>query len=340
MSAFALLLDIARSGRALTRKEMRAAMSFLLDGGVTDDEIAAFLLALKARGETVDEIVAAAEAMRARAVRVAAPEDAIDTCGTGGDGANTYNVSTAAALIVAGAGAPVAKHGNRSASSRSGSSDVLAALGVNLDTDPPTIARAIREAGVGFMYAAFHHKAVAHVAAVRRKLGVRTIFNVLGPLTNPAGARRQLMGVYDVALAEPLAAALSELGAVHAWVVAGADGLDELTTTTHSFVSEAKNGAVRSFTVTPEDAGLARARPEDLKGGDPAMNANAIRRLLDGERGPYRDIAIFNAAAALIVSGKVTTLRDGAALAGISIDEGRAKAALTKLAAITNENAA
>ncbi len=337
MSGFAALLDIARSGRALTRQEMRAAMERLLKGGVADDDIAAFLLALKARGETVDEIVAAAEAMRARAVRVRAPDGAIDTCGTGGDGAGTFNISTAAALIVAGAGVPVAKHGNRSASSRSGSSDVLAALGVNLDVTPETIARAIREAGVGFMAAAFHHKAVAHVAAVRRKLGVRTIFNVLGPLANPAGARRQLMGVYDAALGQPLAAALLELGAAHAWVVAGADGLDELTTTTHSQVSEAKNGAVRSFTVAPEDAGLPRAQAEDLKGGDPADNAAAIRRLLDGERGPYRDIAVFNSAAALIVGGKAATLADGAALAARSIDEGRAKAALAKLAAITNE---
>ncbi|MFN0024146.1 MAG: anthranilate phosphoribosyltransferase [Parvularculaceae bacterium] len=340
MSDFFTLLEIARSGRALSRKEMRAAMSFLLDGGVTDDEIAAFLLALKARGETVDEIVAAAEAMRARAVRVDAPEDAIDTCGTGGDGANTYNVSTAAALIAAGAGASVAKHGNRSASSRSGSSDVLAALGVALEAGPEAIARAIREAGVGFMYAAYHHRAVAHVAAVRRKLGVRTIFNVLGPLTNPAGARRQLMGVYDRALAEPLASALSELGAVHAWVVCGADGLDELTTTTHSFVSEAKGGAMRSFTVSPEDAGLARADPQALKGGDPAQNAAAIRRLLDGERGAYRDIAIFNAAAALIIAGKAATLADGAALAARSIDEGHAKTALEKLVAISKEDLA
>ncbi len=340
MSGFEALLEIARSGRALTRAEMRAATDALLSGGVADDEIGAFLLALKARGETVEEIVAAAEAMRARALRVEAPDDAIDTCGTGGDGAHTYNISTAVAFIVAGCGVPVAKHGNRAASSRSGTADVLQALGVNIEAPPETIARAIREAKVGFMWAAQHHKAFSQVAAVRKKLGVRTIFNALGPLTNPAGARRQLMGVYDRALCEPLAAALSKLGAAHAWVVGGADGLDELTTTDRSFVSEAKNGAVRSFTVTPEDAGLARARPEDLKGGEPDHNAHALRRLLDGDRGPYRDIALLNAAAALIVAGKSQDLRDGAILAASSIDSGAAKVALERLVAISNGAAA
>lgn len=340
MSDFAALLEIARSGRALTRAEMRAATDHLLGGAVADDDIGAFLLALKARGETVEEIVAAAEAMRARALKVEAPGDAIDVCGTGGDGAHTYNISTAVAFIVAGCGVPVAKHGNRAASSRSGTADVLQALGVNIEASPETIARAIREAKVGFMWAAQHHKAFAQVAAVRKKLGVRTIFNALGPLTNPAGARRQLMGVYDRALCEPLAKALAELGAVHAWVVAGADGLDELTTTDASFVSEAKGGAVRSFIVTPEDAGLPRARPEDIKGGEPAGNARALQRLLDGERGPYRDIAILNAAASLIIAGKVSTLPDGADRAQQSIDGGDAKAALAGLVAISNDGRA
>ncbi len=339
MSGFAALLDIARSGRALTRAEMRAATDHLLSGAASDDEIAAFLLALKARGETVDEIVAAAEAMRARALKVEAPEDAIDTCGTGGDGAHTFNISTAVAFIVAGCGVPVAKHGNRAASSRSGAADVLAALGVNIEASPEATARAIRDAKVGFMWAPLHHKAFAQVAAVRKKLSVRTLFNALGPLTNPAGARRQLMGVYDRALCEPFAKALVDLGAAHAWVVAGEDGLDELTTTGASFVSEAKNGAVRSFTVTPEEAGLARAAPGALTGGGPAENAAALRRLLDGEQGPYRDIALLNAAAALIVAGKATTLRDGAARAGRSIEEGRAREALARLIAISNERA-
>lgn len=336
MSGFAALLDIARSGRALTRAEMRAATDCLLAGGLGDDDIAAFLLALKARGETVDEIVAAAEAMRARALKVEAPDDAIDTCGTGGDGAHTVNISTAAAFIVAGCGVPVAKHGNRAASSRSGTADVLAALGVNIEAAPETTARAIREAKVGFMWASLHHKAFAQVAAVRKKIGVRTIFNALGPLTNPAGARRQLMGVYDRALCEPLARALLALGSSHVWVVAGEDGLDELTTTGASFVCEARNGAVQSFTVTPEDAGVSRAHAEDLKGGAPEDNAAALRRLLDGETGPYRDIAVLNASAALIIAGRANDLRDGATLAAHSIDEGRARAALASLVAISN----
>ncbi|MDZ7627286.1 MAG: anthranilate phosphoribosyltransferase [Parvularculaceae bacterium] len=336
MSGFDALLAAARTGRALTRAEMRAATGFLLDGAVADDDIAAFLLALKARGETVEEIVAAAEAMRARALKVVAPDDAIDVCGTGGDGAHTYNISTAVAFIVAGCGVPVAKHGNRAASSRSGTADVLQALGVNIEASPETTARAISEAKVGFMWASQHHKAFAQVAAVRRKLGVRTLFNALGPLTNPAGARRQLMGVYDAALIEPLARALAELGAARAWVVAGADGLDELTTTGPSFVADANNGAVTVFTVTPEDAGLPRAKPEDLKGGAPFENAAALRALLDGARGAYRDIAVLNAAAALIVAGEAVTLRDGAALSERAIDEGRAKAALRGLVAISN----
>jgi anthranilate phosphoribosyltransferase len=336
MSDFADLLAVARSGRALTREEMRRATGFLLDGAVADEDIGAFLLALKARGETVEEIVAAAEAVRARALKVPAPEGAIDVCGTGGDGAHSLNISTAVAFIVAGCGVPVAKHGNRASSSRSGTADVLAELGVNIEAAPATTARAIREAMVGFMWAPHHHKTFAQVAAVRKKLGVRTIFNALGPLTNPAGARRQLMGVYDRVLCEPLAKAIAELGAVHAWVVAGSDGLDELTTTGSSFVCEAKNGAVRAFTVAPEDAGLQRAKPDDLKGGDPAANAAALLRLLDGERGPYRDISILNAAAALIVAGKAAGLCEGASLAARSIDDGRARTALKRLIEISN----
>jgi anthranilate phosphoribosyltransferase len=336
MSEFSALLDIARSGRPLSRAEMRAATDHLLAGGLADDDIGAFLIALKARGETVDEIVAAAEAMRARALTVDAPEDAIDTCGTGGDGAHTLNVSTAAAFIVAGCGVPVAKHGNRAASSRSGTADVLAALGVNIESAPETTARAIRDAKVGFMWASLHHKAFAQVAAVRKKIGVRTIFNALGPLTNPAGARRQLMGVYDRALCEPLARSLIALGSAHVWVVAGEDGLDELPTTGASFVCEATPAAVRSFMVTPEEAGLARASAADLKGGDPAENAAALRRLLAGEHGPYRDIAVLNAAAALIIAGKAADLRDGARLAVQSIDGGRARQALDRLVAISN----
>ncbi len=337
MTGFSQLLLIARSGRALTRSEMRRAIDLLLENAAKEDEIGEFLLSLKTRGETVDEIVAAAEAMRAKAVRINAPPEAVDTCGTGGDGADTFNISTAAAMIVAGCGLPVAKHGNRSASSRSGSSDVLAALGVNLDADVIAIEKCIREANVGFMFAANHHRSVAHVAAARKRLGVRTIFNVLGPLANPAGAKRQLMGVYDRSLTAPLAEALGALGTKRAWVVAGADGLDELTTTAESFVSEIDNGVIRHFQIVPEDAGLPRASALDLKGGDPRENALALRQLLDGKKGPYRDIAILNAAATLIVGGRASNLRDGARLAAESIDNGLAKAALEKLVAISNE---
>ena len=336
MSAFTGYLERAASGAPLTAAEMRAAMDLLLEGGVTEIESAGFLMALRARGETVEEIAAAAAAMRERALKVKAPAGAVDTCGTGGDGAGTYNVSTAAALVAAGAGAHVAKHGNRAASSKSGSAEALEALGVKIDIAPDMISRCISEAGVGFMFAALHHKAVANVAAVRRGLGVRTLFNALGPLSNPAGARRQVMGVYAQSLVEPLAHALAALGAERAWVVHGADGLDELTTTGETFVAEVRDGKVRAFTVTPEDAGLSRARLEALKGGDPAENADAIRRLLGGEPSAYRDIVVYNAAAALVAADLAGGLREGAALAAAAIDDGRAAAALAKLIEVSN----
>jgi anthranilate phosphoribosyltransferase len=309
----------------------------LLDGDVADDDIVAFLSALKARGETVEEIIAAAEAMRSRAQKIAAPDEAIDTCGTGGDGAETLNISTAAALVAAGAGAFVAKHGNRAASSRCGSSDVLAALGVNLSATVPAIERAIREAHVGFMFAAYHHKAVARVAEARRRMKTRTLFNLLGPLSNPAGARRQLMGVYDTALARPLAEALIGLGARHVWVVHGAGGLDEISLAGPTLVVEAAPDRIREFTVTPEDAGLARADLDAIKGGDAQTNAAAIRALLDGAHSPFRDVAILNAAAALIVAGRAADLREGARLAAQAIDQGAAALALQRLVAISNE---
>lgn len=337
MTDFSGFLSIARSGRPLAGAEMRAAMDALLEGNVAADSIAEFLLAIRNRGETVEELIAAAEAMRARAIRVEAPEGAVDTCGTGGDGADTFNISTAAALVVAGCGVPVAKHGNRAASSKSGSSDVLAALGVNISASPSTIARCIRDANVGFMFAAYHHRAVAHVADVRKRLGVRTIFNLLGPLSNPAGAKRQLMGIYDRTLTGPLAAALGALGAERVWVVAGKDGLDELTTTTSSYVSEYHDGAVRNFEIFPEDVGIERSSLESLKGGKPAENAATIRELLHGRPGPFRDITVLNAAAALVISSRAKSLRHGAELAALSIDSGRASEALEKLIAISHE---
>ncbi len=335
MSAFRPFLEKAASGQALSGAQMSAAISLLLEGGVSEIEAAGFLTALRARGETVEEIAAAARTMRERALPVDAPEGAIDTCGTGGDGAGTLNVSTAAALVAAGAGAKVAKHGNRAASSRCGSAEVLEALGVKIDIPPERIALCIRDAGVGFMFAALHHRAVANVANVRKTLGIRTLFNLLGPLSNPAGARRQLMGVYGRDLVEPAASALLSLGTTRAWVVHGG-GMDELSTAGESFVAEIIDGSVRTFRVSPEDAGLPRADAAALKGGSPQENAEAISALLDGERSAFRDFVLLNAAAALIIADRARDLKEGAALAAASIDAGRARAALEKLVAISN----
>jgi anthranilate phosphoribosyltransferase len=274
--------------------------------------------------------------MRSRMLAVDAPPNAVDIVGTGGDGHGTYNVSTCAAIVTAGAGVPVAKHGNRSVSSLSGASDVLTALGVKLDVPPVTISRAIAEAGVGFMWAPMHHPAMKHWAPVRAELGVRTIFNLLGPLSNPAGVKRQVLGVFDDRWVEPLAEVLRNLGSERAWVVHGSDGLDELTTTGITRVAELNAGAISVFEVTPEDAGLPRATLAQLKGGDAQANAAAIRDVLGGEPGPFRDIVLLNAAAALIVGGKAASLREGVERASRSIDTGAAAQALDKLVAITN----
>ena len=293
-------------------------------------------MALRVRGETVEEITAGARSLRERMVRIEAPEGAIDTCGTGGDGAGTHNISTAAAIVVAGAGVPVAKHGNRGLSSRSGSAEVLTALGVNIDADFGLVEQAIREAGIGFMMAPRHHGAMRHVAGPRVELGTRTIFNLLGPLANPAGVDRQLMGVFSGHWIEPLAQVLGRLGSRFAWVIHGSDGLDELTTTGPTHVAEWDGAQVRRFAVTPEDAGLPRAAPADLKGGDPAHNADAIRAVLAGRPGPLRDAVVLGAAVALVVAGRAQSLREAAALAAQSIDGGAALAALEKLVRITN----
>ncbi|MBT8471931.1 MAG: anthranilate phosphoribosyltransferase [Marinicaulis sp.] len=335
MSEFKHNLAKVMSGRTLTPDEMESAMAALLSGDVTDIEIAGFLSALRARGETVEEIAAAAKAMRKMALTVDAPDNVIDTCGTGGDGAGTFNISTAAAIIVAGCGVPVAKHGNKSASSKSGSAEVLAELGVKLDIEPALISLCIKEANVGFMFAALHHKAVGNVANVRKTLGVRTIFNVLGPLCNPAGAKRQVMGVFARDLVRPVAEVMPELGVEAAWVVHGDDGLDELTTTGATHVAALKNGTVTEFEVTPEDAGLARANANDLKGGDPTENANAIRELLSGNRSAYRDISVLNAAAALVVADFAPDLKTAARKAEAAIDTGAAGRALGDLIAIS-----
>ncbi|MDX6751306.1 anthranilate phosphoribosyltransferase [Geminicoccaceae bacterium 1502E] len=336
LQRFRTLLNKVAEARPLEMAEAREAFATMMAGDATPAQMAGFLMALRVRGETIDEIAAGAAVLRERMVRVKAPAGAIDTCGTGGDGAGTYNISTAAALVVAGCGVPVAKHGNRSLSSRSGSSDVLGELGVDIDAELPLIEEAIAEAGIGFMMAPRHHGAMRHVAGPRVELGTRTIFNLLGPLANPAGVRRQLMGVFAARWAEPLAEVLGRLGAEKAWVVHGSDGLDELSTTGPSLVAEWHEGKVRSFEVTPEDAGLPRATLADLKGGDPAHNAEAIRAVLNGVRGPFRDAVLFSAAGALIVAGRAASLEEGAALAAESIDQERALAALERLVRITN----
>ena len=323
-------------GEALSEADAEAAFEVLMTGAATPAQMGGFLMALRVRGETVAEITGAARVMRAKVNKVAAPPGAIDTCGTGGDGAGTFNISTAVAMVVAACGIPVAKHGNRAMSSKSGTADVLAALGVNLDAPPDVISKSLHEAGIGFLFAQKHHSAMKHVSPVRQELGQRTIFNLLGPLCNPAGAKRQLIGVFARKWIEPMAQTLGRLGSQRAWVVHGSDGLDEITTTGTSYVAALDNGSVTTFEVTPEDAGLKRAKPEDLKGGDVDTNAAALRTLLHGRSGPYRDIVCLNAAAALIVAGKVENLKDGAAIALDAIMSGKAKKTLEALVAISN----
>jgi len=332
---FKPLLAKLVDGRVLSDAEAHDFFAACLRGEPTPAQVAAAVTALRIRGETVGEIAAFATAMRDAAVTLDHPYEVIDTCGTGGDGQHTFNISTAAALVLAGAGLKVAKHGNRALSSKSGSSDVLAALGVNLAATPAQQLRALDRAGIAFLFAPAYHGAMRHVGPVRAEIGFRTVFNLLGPLSNPAGARRQVMGVYDPRLLEPLAEVLGRLGAERAWTVHG-QGLDELTTTGETEVAEWKDGAVRRFAVTPEDAGLPRADIADLRGGDAEENAAALRALLDGAKGAYRDIVLLNAAAALVVGDRAADLAGGAALAAAVIDDGRASRALAELVEATN----
>ena len=331
----ALIARVA-DGRSLGLEEARAAFEALMSGNATPAQMGGFLMALRVRGETIDEITGAAGVMRAKAAKIRAPADAIDIVGTGGDAIGTWNVSTATSLVVAACGVPVAKHGNRALSSRSGAADVLTVLGVNTDADFATIERAIAEARIGFMMAPRHHAAMRNVAGPRVELGTRTIFNLLGPLSNPALVRRQLVGVFAERWIEPLAATLGNLGSERAWVVHGSDGMDEITTTGPTAIAELRGGTVRRFSIAPEDAGLPRADIADLKGGTPAENGAAIMALLGGKPGAFRDIVLLNAAAALIVAEKVQTLAEGAQLAMQAIDSGAAMATLSQLIAITN----
>lgn len=331
----ALLAKVA-TGTALTREEAALAFNRMMSGEATPSQMGALLMALRVRGETVDEITGAVTVMREKMLRVSAPAHAVDVVGTGGDASGSFNISTCAAFIVAGAGVPVAKHGNRALSSRSGAADVLAALGVNIELAPEAIARCIETAGIGFMFAPMHHPAMKNVGPTRVELGTRTIFNLLGPLSNPAGVKRQMVGVFSRQWTEPLAQVLKNLGADSAWVVHGSDGLDEITTSGPTAVAALENGTVRSFEIAPEDVGLKRIKPDALRGGDAAHNAEALLNVLKGKEGPFREVAILNAAAALVVAGTAKELKHGVALAAKSVDSGEAEGCLDRLIAVSN----
>ena len=329
------LLARLADGATLSRAEARAAFEAIMSGLIDPPQIAAFLMAMRVRGETVDEIAGGADVLRAKAATLTAPAGAVDTCGTGGSGHSTYNVSTAAAILTAACGVPVAKHGNRAASSKSGSADVLEALGVELELTPAMVEACLAEIGIGFLFARQHHSAMRHVAPVRHSLGLRTIFNLLGPLSNPAGARRQVLGVYDARWLEPMAEVLKALGSDVVWVVHGSDGLDEITVTGPTEVAELRDGAIRRFTIRPEDAGLAATPLDALIGGGPAHNAAALKDMLAGRQGAYRDIAVINAAAALVVADKAASLGDGCAMAAEAIDSGAARQRLEQMVALS-----
>ncbi len=336
---FADLLSTLVRRDDLTVDQASQAMDAVMSGESHPAQVAALLIGLAMKGERPAELVGFARTMRARGLTIDGGPGAVDTCGTGGDRAGTFNISTAAALVVAGAGVPVVKHGNRSVSSHCGSADVLEALGVTIAAPPATVQRAVTEAGIGFCFAPTFHPAMRHAVEARKALGVPTAFNLLGPLTNPARVRFQVVGVARPELTELIARALQQLGAARAWVVHGADGLDELSTTGYTKVSECHGDVVRTFYVHPADAGLAKASPADLRGGTAADNARVIRAVLAGEAGPARDVVLLNAGAALFVSGRVPSLRHGLAMAAAAIDDGRASRALEALVAVTADGA-
>lgn len=320
----------------LSFEEARAAFDIIMSGRATAAQIAGFLVALRMRGEHVDEISGAVNVIRSKALPIAAPEGAMDIVGTGGDGSGTLNISTATAIVTAGCGIPIAKHGNRALSSKSGAADVLTALGVNLDADFSRIEESIREAGIGFMMAPRHHESFKYVGPVRVELGIRTVFNILGPLCNPAGVKRYLIGVFAEEWVMPMAEVLNKLGCERAWVVHGADHLDELSTTGANYVCEVSHGTISEFNLSPEDVGIPRATLEDLKGGDATYNAQRLQALLDGQKDAYRDVVLLGTGAALLIADKVVDLKEGVAKASEAIDSGQARAALEKLIAITN----
>jgi len=336
MSALKPHIAKVAAGNELTFEEARDAFDTIMSGDATPGQIGGFLMALRVRGETVSEMAAAVATMRAKMLRVTAPPDAVDIVGTGGDGSHSLNISTAAAFVVAACGVPVAKHGNRGLSSRTGTADVLTRLGVNIELAPDAIARCVAEAGIGFMFAPAHHPATKHVGPIRAELGTRTIFNLLGPLTNPAGVGRQLVGVFSPEWVVPVAETLKTLGAEHVWVVHG-DGYDEITTTGETHVAELVDGKVATFTLTPEQVRLKRHTKDELRGGEPEFNARALRSLLSGAPGAYRDTVLMNAGAGLVVAGKAAGLEDGIQKAAGAIDSGRARKVLDMLVKVSNE---
>jgi anthranilate phosphoribosyltransferase len=336
MDDFKSIIAKVATGATLSRQEAISAFDRMMSGEATPSQMGGLLMGLRVRGETVEEITGAVSAMRAKMLRVKAPPEAIDVVGTGGDGSGSVNVSTCASFIVAGAGVPVAKHGNRALSSRSGSADVLASLGVKIDISPEHVGRCVAKAGIGFMFAPAHHPAMKNVGPTRVELATRTIFNLLGPLSNPAGVTRQMVGVFSKQWVQPLAQVLKNLGSESVWVVHGSDGLDEITLTGPTFVAALEKGNIRSFEVTPEQAGLKCVAGETLKGGDAQANAIALKSVLDGMPSPYRDVALFNAAAALIVAGRAKDLKEGVALGTQSIESGAAASRLKHLVAVSN----
>ncbi len=339
MAEIKSLLGKVAEAKALSAEEAEQAFSIIMSGNATPSQMGGFLMALRVRGETIDEITGAARAMRARMLPIRAPAGAIDTCGTGGDAKGTLNISTASSFVVAATGVPVAKHGNRALSSKSGAADVLQALGVNVDADMALVERALSEVGTCFLMAPRHHSAMRHVGPTRVELGTRTLFNLLGPLCNPAGVKHQVLGVFSADWIVPLAETLRALGHEKAWVVHGAGGLDEISTLGPTEVAALDDGKVTTFTLHPSDLGLPTATLADIQGGDAAENAKAILALLKGECGPFRDIVTMNAAAALVVASRAKNLEEGAHLAAEALDSGAAKAVLERLVALTNSQA-
>src|SRR5689334_4720140 len=333
---FKALIAKVATGATLSREEAADAFAQMMSGEATPSQMGGLLMALRVRGETVEEITGAVTTMRAKMLGVKAPPDAVDVVGTGGDASGSFNISTCAAFIVAGAGIPVAKHGNRALSSRSGAADVLQALGVKIELSPDHVGRCIRDAGIGFMFAPAHHPAMKNVGPTRVELGTRTIFNLLGPLSNPAGVKRQMVGTFSRHWVQPMAEVLKNLGAESVWVVHGSDGLDEITTSGPTSVTALENGTIRNFQISPEQVGLPAVKPEALRGGDAATNAKAVEDVLKGKKTALRDVALLNAAAALVVAGKTKDLKGGFALASRSVDSGEAEGRLGRLIAVSN----